>query len=151
MPNLKYITVDLESPIADYKCDVQNLPFGENEFDVVICNHVFEHVDDDALAMKEIFRVMKPGAFAILLVPLDFKLKQTYEDRAITSQKERTQHFGQYDHKRIYGLDYPERLKKAGFLVPSINFLNEINDELFIRYGLPSEELMYAYQKPHLD
>ncbi len=147
MTNLEYITADLESPLADYKCDVQEMPFKENEFDVVFCNHVLEHVDDDLKAMSEILRVMKPGAFAILLVPIDFSRKKTYEDSSITSPKERAKHFRQYDHKRLYGLDYTKRLKKAGFLIPEKNFLNEIDHELIKRYSLPETEFMYGYRK----
>jgi SAM-dependent methyltransferase len=145
--NLEYITADLESPLADYKCDVQNLPFGKNEFDIVICNHVLEHVDDDKRAMSEILRVMKPGARAILLVPMDFNRKDTYENPSVQSAKERKLHFGQYDHQRLYGLDFPERLKNIGFKIPEKNYLDEIPDEKKIRFGLPKVELMYGYKK----
>lgn len=148
LEHLDYITADLESPIADYKCDVQELPFSENEFDAVICNHVLEHVDDDTRAMSEILRVMKPGAFAILLVPLYFDRKETYEDPTIVSPKDRAKHFLQYDHKRMYGIDYPERLKKVGFLIPEKNFLDEIGEDLKKRYALPEKEFMYGYLKP---
>lgn len=146
-PNIDYVTADLESPLADYKCDVQSLPFKESEFDAVICNHVLEHVDDDTRAMSEILRVMKPGAFAILLVPLDFSRKKTYEDPSITSASERSKHFLQYDHKRLYGLDYPDRLKKVGFIIPDTNFIDEIDEAMRIRYALPKIELMYGYLK----
>ncbi len=148
MKNLDYITADLGSPLADYKCDVQNLPFKENEFDVVVCNHVLEHVDDDFKAMSEILRVMKPGAFAILLVPLDFTREKTFEDPSIVSPRERKKHFLQYDHKRLYGLDYPERLKKTGFLITEDNYLDELDDELRKRFSLSEKEMMYGYKKP---
>jgi SAM-dependent methyltransferase len=149
LPYLTYITADLDSPIADYSCDIQNMPFGNDEFDVVICNHVLEHVDDDLRAMKEIFRVMKPGAFAILLVPLDFTRAVTYEDPSITSPKERAKHFLQYDHKRLYGADYPERLRSIGFSIPKSNYLDEVDATLRTRYALPENECMYGYTKPH--
>lgn len=148
LKNLTYITADLESPIADFKCDVQELPFTENEFDAVICNHVLEHVDDDARAMSEILRVMKPEAFAILLVPLYFDREKTYEDPSIVSSKDRAKHFLQYDHKRLYGIDYPDRLKKVGFIVPERNFLDELDFELKKRYSLPEKEFMYGFLKP---
>lgn len=145
--NLEYITADLESPLANYKCDVQKLPFHDKVFDLVICNHVLEHVNDDKRAMSEILRVMKPGGSAILLVPLDFNRTQTYENSAIKSDKERKLHFGQYDHQRLYGLDFPDRLKKAGFVIPDKNYLEEIPEEKRIRFGLPKKELMYGYGK----
>lgn len=147
LENLEYTTADLESPLADCKCDVQEMPFPENTFDMVICNHVLEHVDDDTRAMSEILRVLKPGGVAILLVPLDIKLEHTYEDPTITSPRERTKHFRQYDHKRLYGLDYPERLKKVGFIIPDQNYLDEISEELRKRYALPESEFMFGYRK----
>ncbi len=79
--NIEYITADLESPIADVKLDVQQMPFEENKFDIVICNHVLEHVEDDLKAMAEIYRVLKKGGFAILQVPIDYNRKKTYEDK----------------------------------------------------------------------
>jgi ubiquinone/menaquinone biosynthesis C-methylase UbiE len=124
------------------------MPFKDNSFDVIICNHVLEHVDNDILAISEIIRVMKPGAFSVLLVPNDFKRKETFEDNSITSKKERAEIFGQYDHKRIYGLDYPERLRKSGFFVPQTNFLDEMSDDQKMRYSLPMREFMFAYKKP---
>ncbi len=148
MTNLEYVTADLESPLADYKCDVQDLPFKENEFDLVLCNHVLEHVDDDLKAMSEILRVMKPGASAILLVPIDFSRKKTYQDASIVSPQERKKHFLQYDHKRLYGLDYPDRLKKAGFDITEKNYLNEISEDLRKRFALQENEFMYGYRKP---
>lgn len=148
MENLEYITADLDSPIADYKCDVQELPFRENEFDTVICNHVLEHVDDDTRAMSEILRVLKPGAFALLSVPLDFDRETTYEDPSITSPRDRAKHFKQYDHQRLYGLDYPDRLKKIGFQINEKNYLEELSAEERQRYCLPPNEFMYGYVKP---
>lgn len=148
LKNLDYVTADLDSPIADYKCDIQEMPFAENEFDVVICNHVLEHVDDDTRAMSEILRVLKPGGFSILMVPIDYTLEETYEDPTITSQKERAIHFKQYDHKRLYGRDYPERLQKVGFKITEKNYLDELDAETKERYSLPKAEFMFAYRKP---
>ena len=91
---------------------------------------------------------MKPGAFAILMVPLDFSRTETYEDPSVTSPKERAKHFMQYDHKRLYGTDFLCRLKKAGFLIPENNFLYDLKDELRTRYALPTSEYMYGYIKP---
>jgi SAM-dependent methyltransferase len=146
--HLDYITADIDSPLADCTCDVQELPFPENDFDMVICNHVLEHVKDDTRAMSEILRVLKPGGTAILLVPLDFTMEKTYEDPTITSPRERTKHFRQYDHLRLYGLDYPERLRTVGYDIPEKNFLDEIEPELRKRYALPEKEFMYGYRKP---
>jgi len=105
MGNLNYTTADLESPIAKVKMDIREMPFEDNAFDVLLCNHVLEHIDDELKATKEIYRVLKPGGWAILQVPLDSSLETTYEDSGITDPKEREKHFGQYDHLRIYGND----------------------------------------------
>jgi len=114
--NLDYITGDLISPWADVKMDITDIPFGDNEFDMAMCNHVFEHVDEDHKAMTEFFRVLKPGGWAIFQVPIDINREVTYEDDSITDSKEREKHFWQHDHVRLYGRDYGARLAKAGFV-----------------------------------
>ena len=108
--NLDYTTSDLESPIADVKADICNLPFNENEFDVIFCNHVLEHITDDTKAMQELYRVLKPGGFGIFQVPQDVSRAKTFEDDTITNKKERAKIFGQYDHVRVYGRDYFDKL-----------------------------------------
>ena len=103
------------------KVDVTGMTYGDGQFDVVICNHVLEHVRDDATAMREIFRVLKPGGFAVLQVPLALDLEETLEDPSIVGEKERKDAYGQKDHLRLYGLDYFEKLKNAGFRVERDN------------------------------
>jgi SAM-dependent methyltransferase len=148
LKNINYITADLESPIADYKCDIQQLPFEDLSFDVVICNHVLEHVPDDKKAMSEILRVLKPGGYAILLVPNDFEREKTFEDNSITDKKERTRIFGQYDHIRVYGRDYPELLKTAGFVIDESNYIDELSEMQKDKYKLHIKEFMFAFKKP---
>jgi SAM-dependent methyltransferase len=145
--NLEYITGDLESPIADVKFDIQEIPFADNSYDVVICNHVYEHVPDDKQAMAEIYRIVKPGGFAISLVPVEFDREQTYEDPSITDPRERQKHFNQKDHYRIYGKDFPERMKEAGFKVTENNYLEEFTVADKEKYGLMKQENMFAYRK----
>lgn len=146
--NLEYHTADLESPIADYKCDVQKMPFKDNTYDIVICNHVLEHVPDDMKAMKEILRVIKPGGFSIMQVPTDFSRPSTFEDNSITDQKERTRIFGQYDHVRVYGTDYPERLLKAGFQIEEKNYIDLIDKVIKVRYSIDVKDFMFSCKKP---
>ncbi|HBB92907.1 MAG TPA: SAM-dependent methyltransferase, partial [Bacteroidales bacterium] len=117
LKNLVYMTADLESPIADYHFDLHKIPFECNHFDAILCNHVMEHVADDRKVLSEILRVLRPGGLAILQVPRDPGLTATYEDSAITDPRDREVHFGQKDHVRLYGTDYPDRLRSAGFLV----------------------------------
>lgn len=117
MKNLDYTTLDIQSPIADIKADLRNLPLEDNQYDVIFCNHVLEHIVEDQQAMQELYRVMKPGGWGIFQVPIKYDLATTYEDFSITSPKERQAHFGQYDHVRWYGIDYFTRLRNAGFKV----------------------------------
>lgn len=142
MKNLDYTTADLYSPIVDVKADILNLPFKENEFDVVICNHVLEHIEDDSKAMKELYRVLKPGGMGIFQVPQDLSLEKTYEDFSITDPEERKKHFGQYDHVRIYGKDYFDRLRKAGFKVEEVNYSAELTPEMADKYRLTPGEIL---------
>ena len=147
MENLEYITGDLVSPWADVKMDVHNIPFNDNEFDVVICNHVLEHVKDDKKVMKEFYRVMKKGGWGIFQVPIDKNNKQTIEDPNITDPKDRERLYWQSDHLRLYGLDYSKRLQKAGFKVTENNFINELEQELVNKYALPKNEIIYFCEK----
>lgn len=145
--NLDYTTGDLFSPLADIKFDLHNIPLEDNQYDVVICNHVLEHVDDDYQCMSELCRVLKPGGMAILQVPIDYSREETYEDESITSPEEREKHFWQKDHVRLYGKDYPKRLEAAGFKVTSDDFGKAIGQELADRYRLAREELLYVATK----
>ncbi len=146
--NWTYITADLESPLADVKMDIRQMPFNNEQFDIVICNHVLEHIDDDKKAMSEIFRVLKTKGKAILQVPINYELSNTYENPNITNPKERTIHFGQYDHVRVYGTDYPQRLSSIGFNVDINKFVQQLSDIEIEKYRLDPNELIYIAYKP---
>lgn len=140
--NLNYLTSDLDSPLADVKADICNLPFEDHQFDVIFCNHVLEHIPDDNKAMAELFRVMKPGGWGIFQVPQDIHREETFEDDSITDKEERTRIFGQYDHVRVYGLDYFDRLRKAGFTVKEVDYTKKIAPDLLERYALQKGEIL---------
>ena len=140
--NHEYITADLDSPIADVKADIVNLPFNDNSFDVIFCNHVLEHIQDDTKAMKELFRVMKKGGMGVFQVPQDLNRDITFEDNSITDPKERAKIFGQYDHVRVYGRDYFDKLRSVGFKVEEVNYSQKISSELSSRYRLMEGELL---------
>lgn len=146
--NLDYTTTDLESPLADVKADICNLPFADNSFDVILCNHVLEHIPNDTKAMQELYRVMKPGGMGIFQVPQDLSRVVTFQDDSITDPKERTLIFGQYDHVRIYGLDYFDKLKQIGFDVKEENYTNKLSQEAIKRYCLVPEEIIPVCHKP---
>lgn len=140
--NLDYTTTDLFSPLADVKADICNLPFEDNQYDVILCNHVLEHIPDDTKAMQELYRVLKPGGMAILQIPQDLKREVTFADDTITDQKERAKIFGQYDHVRIYGRDYFDKLRSIGFTVVEEDYTNKIAPELVEKYCLAKGEII---------
>jgi len=147
LPNLDYITADIESPLAKVKMDVHDIPFDANTFDVVFCNHVLEHVDNDIRAMQEMLRVLKPGGWAILQSPIDPTRAVTFEDASIIDPAERERVHGQDDHMRTYGLDYGDRIKTSGFIVTESLYVKELPVELVKRYCLPGEEIVYYCEK----
>lgn len=146
--NLKYTTGDLESPIADIHFDLHNIPLEDNQYDVIFCNHVLEHVTDDHQCMTELFRIMKPGGWGIFQVPIDKTRTETYEDASITTPEEREKHFWQYDHVRLFGLDYPKKLNAAGFEVDIFNYKEHLKPEVYQRYRFHEDELIYVVKKP---
>ncbi len=147
MPNLEYVSADLMSPLALMQMDITAVPFGDNAFDVILCNHVLEHVQDDQKAMTELFRVLKPGGWAILQSPLDMNRKTTFEDPLAVTPEDRLTVFGQHDHVRIYGCDYKERLENGGFTVRVDGFIHELDPALVSHFALPSEEAIYFCTK----
>lgn len=140
--NLDYTTTDLFSPLADVKADICDLPFEDNQYDVILCNHVLEHIPDDTKAMQELYRVLKPGGMAILQIPQDLSRATTFADDTITDQKERAKIFGQYDHVRIYGRDYFDKLRSIGFKVIEEDYTNKIAPELVEKYCLAKGEII---------
>ncbi|WP_456460606.1 class I SAM-dependent methyltransferase [Reichenbachiella sp.] len=144
----QYITADLESPLAKVKMDIHEMPFEDNRFDVAFCNHVMEHVADDIQSMKEIHRVLKPGGWAIIQIPIFHPVPEvTFEDDTVTDPKEREKLFGQDDHVRLYGKDYPDRLRKAGFTVVEDDFVNSLSAEEQARFALPKDEVIHLCKK----
>lgn len=132
----RYVTADLDSPLASVRMDVMGMPFDDASFDVVLCNHVLEHVADDRIAMGEIRRILRPGGWAVLLVPIDPTRESTFEDPAIISPQDRLRHYGQEDHARLYGRDYPDRLRQAGFEVTVESFGASLSSALIQRHRL---------------
>ena len=146
--NLDYTTADLVSPIADIHFDLHDIPLEDNQYDVVFCNHVMEHVDDPIRCMSELNRVMKPGGWAIMQVPQDMSRTETYEDKSITSPDEREKHFWQKDHVRLFGKDYPSYLEKAGFKVDEFDLNTEFDATEVVKFRLMQKEILYIARKP---
>ncbi|MFC4872919.1 class I SAM-dependent methyltransferase [Negadavirga shengliensis] len=146
LPNLEYVTGDLESPLAKVKMDIHEIPFPDKSFDVVFCNHVLEHVEDDLRACWEINRVLKPNGWGIIQSPV-YDLEKTLEDPNITSAKERERVFGQRDHVRKYGKDYAQRLSRSGLKVSENHFVNQLSEEMIKKHALPPKEVIYYCEK----
>ncbi|MDT8346479.1 MAG: methyltransferase domain-containing protein [Flavobacteriaceae bacterium] len=145
--NLSITTTDLEAPHVDVKADICHLPFEDNSFDVILCNHVLEHIPDDIKAMSELYRVMKPGGWGIFQIPLDNARLKTYEDASITSPDARTKAFGQYDHVRLYGMDFFERLSEVGFEVAAVDYTQNFTESEIEQYRLAKGELIPLVRK----
>ncbi len=145
--NIEYTTTDLNSPLADVKADICNLPFKDNSFDIIFCNHVLEHIPDDTKAMQELYRILKPGGWGIFQIPQDLNRATTFEDNTITDKKERAKIFGQYDHVRIYGRDYFNKLRNIGFKVSEIDYTNQMSPEHLNRYRLAKGEIIPLVKK----
>ncbi|GAA0718880.1 class I SAM-dependent methyltransferase [Aquimarina litoralis] len=147
LKNLEYTTTDLNSPLADVKADICDLPFASNEYDIIFCNHVLEHIPDDTKAMQELLRVLKPGGMAILQIPQDLSRDITFEDNSITDPKERAKIFGQYDHVRVYGKDYFDKLRSIGFKVEEVDYTNRLTKEEVAKYCLAPGEILPVCSK----
>ena len=147
LPNLDYVTADLRPGRAMVVADVTAIPFADGAFDAVLCSHVLEHVPDDRRAMREIYRVLTPGGWAVVLVPLEPGRAQTYEDPTITSPEDRARSFGSPNHVRVYGRDYKDRLADAGFTVEVDRYAERLPPEVVQTYGLKRHGEIYFCTK----
>ncbi len=147
LKNITYTTTDLNSPLAQVKADICNLPFDDNSYDVILCNHVLEHIPDDTKAMQELYRVLKPEGWGIFQIPQDLNRDMTFEDDSITDKKERARIFGQYDHVRIYGRDYFEKLRSIGFKVEEVDYTSKLSQEEVEKFRLAKGEIIPLVSK----
>ena len=147
LKNLNYVTTDLNSPLADVKADICNLPFQDNEFDMILCNHVLEHIPNDTKAMHELYRVMKVGGMGIIQIPQDLNREFTFEDNTITDKNERAKLFGQYDHVRVYGRDFFDKLRSIGFKVEEVDYTATLSAGEITTYCLAKGEIIPVVYK----
>ena len=143
--NLDYVTGDLNSPWADHHFDVHAIPFDDDSFDVLMANHLMEHVYDDYKVLSEFYRVLKPGGWGILQVPIDWNNPQTEEDKSVTDPAERERLYWQSDHVRLYGFEnYPDRLRGAGFDVEIVDMEKQLGLETYKKYCLGEERWVFV-------
>lgn len=147
LPNVSYLSADLDSPRAMVKVDMMNIQYPDNEFDVVISSHVLEHVPDDGKAMLELCRVMKKSGWGIHQAPVNYTREKTFEDNRIVTNADRLKYYGHIDHKRLYGRDYTKRLEDAGFLVNEVHYTDQFTDNDIDRFGLDKGEIIYYVRK----
>ena len=152
----KYICIDKYESNINFKSD--KLTFIKSEvpplnkiksdsLDFVVTFQVIEHIENDKFFVEEIFRVLKSGGVAILQVPINFKRNETFEDQSIISKKDREKYFGQYDHVREYGLDFKERVEKAGFKIEMVYYTENFSEEMKLKYGLQKNDVIPIARK----
>lgn len=141
-----YLTADLEGKSVDVKMDIAKIPFENNSFNLILCSHVLEHVDDDRKALKELLRILRLNGTALIIIPVE--RKNTYEDPSIKDPEERQKVFGQKDHVRIYGEDFIERITEAGFSVNNYQSKDLFSECDQIKYGIKIEsDRLYVCKK----
>ena len=136
----------MESPLAELHFDVLRIPLPDASYDVLSCNHLRDHVAVDRRALGEFYRILRPGGWGSLLSPVDRSRAATFEDDSITDPDERTRIFGQYDHRRIYGADYADRLRQAGFQVADIDYAVSFTEAERRLYALPADHMYVVYK-----
>jgi SAM-dependent methyltransferase len=153
MHEIEYATSQYDTNVpADYHLDLQDIKLPNDRFDLILCSHVLEHIPDDIVAMKELYRILKPGGLALFMVPMWPSGKHaTYENAAVTDERDRIIHFGQFDHVRIYGMDIIDRLKSVGFAVEAIDMEERLSNEEITKYRIKNDsgvkELIFAGRK----
>src|SRR3954451_23657621 len=147
LPNAFYVSADLDGDEAMQHMDITDVPFKDGSFDLIVCVHVLEHVPDDRRAIREMVRVLKPGGVALLLVPIVLE-QPTLEDPAIVTPEQRKEAYWQEDHVRLYGADFPERLREEGFEVTVDRWVRGLDRQTLERYGLFPLEDVYVATKP---
>lgn len=146
IPFLDYVSADLHDGDVTIKMDITNIPHIDNAFDIIFCSHVLEHVPDDRRAVREIMRVLRPGGWAVIMVPVRMN-RLTDEDLTVTDPREREKRFGQHNHVRYYGRDITDRLKEAGFNVTVSKAPEIVNPNQFDRIGVIKGVIVFFCEK----
>lgn len=141
--DLRYVTTDLDPTKGELVLDLEALDLPDGAFDAVLCSHVLEHVSDDARAMRELRRIVAPGGWALVMVPIDQGRAFTYEDPSITTPDGRRDAFWQEDHVRLYAPDVADRLAAAGFAVERVQAGEALGPPVVLRHGLLAGEELH--------
>jgi len=141
--NPLYVSADLHQSDAELRMDARRIDFPDSSFDVVIAHHLLEHVPDDHLVLREFARVLRPGGTALLAVPQNHTVDRTDEDSAVVEPMQRFWRFTGFDHCRMYGRDFPDRVAEAGFEVTE--YYRPADDR--VRYSLRHDEVLHVARK----
>ena len=142
-PGLIYITADIADAAVTIRYDLHQMPFRSESVSAVVASHVLEHVDDDRAVMSELLRILRPGGQAILMVPIDNSRARTHEDPGVTTPEQRSAEYWQFDHVRLYGRDFGDRLTQVGFTVRVEQPSRQLPPKLVRRYGLTVDPSVY--------
>ncbi len=143
----KYETADLMMEGVDHKVDMLDMPFEDTSFDAFICSHVLEHVDDDKKAVSELYRILKPNGWGILMAPVCTAITHTQEDKSHTTEEERWRYYGQNDHVRLYSHDgFVEAISSSGFKVYQLG-IEHFGKQIFKKLGLKESSILYIVEK----
>jgi len=143
-PGVDYLSIDLASPRAMQLMDVTALELDDASTDVIFCSHVLEHVQDDHKALREFFRVLRPGGGLVLMIPHSTELATTLEDPSVVTSEDRYRVYGWYDHVRLYGMDAIDRIRQAGFEVDRVTVADLVDDRQAERMGLGQQAVFLA-------
>lgn len=148
LPNIEYRSADLFMPDVDDRVDITDMKiYADESFDVFICSHVLEHVEDDKRGMRELFRILRPGGWGIAMVPISLALKENYENAAAQNEADRWKHFGQNDHVRMYSKSgFVNNVTEAGFVVEQYG-VEHFGSETFERHGIHPRSVLYIANK----
>lgn len=147
-PDIKYQSADKYLDGVDFIVDITDMREVLSEsYDMFICSHVLEHVADDRKALSELLRILKPGGFGILMVPIVLKLEQIDEDPTIMDAETRWKRFGQFDHVRLYSKkEFIERVQEAGFIVNQYG-MDYFGADVFEECGISTKSILYIVEK----
>ena len=146
-PGIAYRSADLMRRDVQDSIDLTNIAYLDESVDVFICSHVLEHIPDDRKAMRELRRILRPGGFGLMLVPLVIGVDETTEEQGETSIEYRWKHFGMGDHVRQYGRrDFVDRLTASGFKVDQLG-INRLGVEKFRRHGIAENSVLYVVRR----